>query len=67
MERNILTIRQTIKRAKEDGLYISEAALRKLVANNQIAHFTVGDRAYIYYKNFCDYVTRGGTTDGWSA
>ena len=54
--KEVNTIRATSIRAKQDGWPISETAIRRLVDANQIYHFKVGNRVYIPYSKFCDYL-----------
>lgn len=47
----ILTIRETIARAKEDGLAISECALRTWVRTGEIPSRRAGKTFLLYYPN----------------
>lgn len=53
---DILTIRQCVRRAKDEGLQISEGALRKWVKNNAFPVLRIGNRTGIYYPNLIAYL-----------
>ena len=44
------TIRGTIRRARSEGLGISENALRRWCKTNQLQHTTVGNRIYVSWS-----------------
>ena len=50
------TIRGTSIRTQQDGWPMSETAIRRLIAADQIPHFKIGNRTYIPYNRFCDYI-----------
>lgn len=55
---NMLTIRQCVRRTRNDGLNISEGALRRLVKASAFPVLYIGNRAQIYYPNLVAYLTR---------
>lgn len=56
---NMLTIRQCVRRAKGDGLQVSESALRRWVKAKAFPVLYIGNRAQIYYPNFVAHLTHG--------
>jgi len=48
---DVLTIRQAVDRAKDEGYPISEYALRAWVRSRQIPTVQAGNRALLYYPN----------------
>ena len=55
------TIPQTLIRLREEGIYISESALRTWVRNGSIPANYCGKRAYLWYPNVLNFL-KGGTT-----
>ena len=53
---NMVTIRQAVERLKEDGLPLSEYALRILVKRGAIPVRYAGQKALIYYPNVISYI-----------
>ena len=53
---NVLTIRETVQRAKEDGYGVSEFALRQWVKSGAIPTRKVGQKVLLYYPNFLKYI-----------
>lgn len=54
---DILTIRQTVARAKGEGLNISEQALRHWVKSGEIPARMAGRSALLYYPNVVRFIT----------
>lgn len=56
--KDILSIRETLCRLKEDGLYISDYALRGIIKDGNVQVRYVGKRkALIYYPSLKRYLT----------
>lgn len=53
---NVLTIRETVQRARADGLPISEYTLRQWVRAGAIPTRKVGQKSLIYYPNVVRYL-----------
>ena len=53
---NMVTIRQAVERLKEEGLPLSEYALRILVKRGAIPVRYAGQKALIYYPNVISYI-----------
>lgn len=53
---DMLTIRQAVQRAKEDGLPVSEYSLRQWVRTGAIPSRKAGSRALLYYPNLVRYL-----------
>lgn len=53
---NVLTIRETVQRAKDDDLPVSEYALRQWVRAGAIPTRKVGQKSLIYYPNVVRYL-----------
>lgn len=53
---DILTIRETIARARADGIQISEYALRTWISNGSIPARSVGNKKLVYYPNLVKYL-----------
>jgi hypothetical protein len=51
VERQILSIKETVERAKERGLDITEYSLRRLLRTNRIPHQHIGTKYLIYWPN----------------
>lgn len=56
---DVLTIRETVKRAKVDGLSISEHALRQWIRTGEIPCRMAGSKALIFYPNLVEYLKGG--------
>lgn len=48
---DVMTIRETIQRAKQEGLSVSEHALRRWVKTGAIPARKVGQKALLFYPN----------------
>lgn len=46
---DICTIREAVNKTREDGIYISEYALRRLIKTREIDVRYVGRKALVYY------------------
>ena len=53
---DMLTIRQAVQRAKEEGLPVSEYSLRQWVRSGAIPSRKAGSRALLYYPNLVRYL-----------
>lgn len=53
---NILTIRETVARAKADGLPVSEYTLRGWIKAGCVPAVYAGTRALVYYPNLVRYL-----------
>lgn len=53
---NVLTIREAVKRAKADGLPISEYTLRQWVRTGVIPARKAGTKALLFYPNLVRYL-----------
>ena len=53
---NVLTVRECVKRAKSDGLPISEYTLRHWVKVGEITVRHVGAKVLIFYPNLVKYL-----------
>lgn len=57
---DIMSVRETVKRAKSDNLPISEYALRRLLCEGKIPCCRVGKKALLYYPNVVNYLKTAG-------
>ena len=57
---DVMTIRDTVARAKDEGLPVSENAVRTWVKEGKIPVVRAGTKQLIYYPNFIDFLTCGG-------
>jgi hypothetical protein len=53
---NVITIREAVKRSKEDGMPVSEYTLRQWVKSGAIPVRKVGQKVLIFYPNLIRYV-----------
>lgn len=53
---DVLTIRQTVKRAREEGLGISEYSLRNWIKKGVIPVQKAGNKVLIYYPNITTFI-----------
>ena len=58
---DVLTIRQAVGRAKEEGYPVSEYALRAWIHSNQIPTVQAGNRALLYYPNLLRFLRCEGS------
>ena len=56
---DVLTIRQAVVRAKEEGVPISEHSLRAWVKSGRVPVVYAGTRALVYYPNIVKYLQTG--------
>lgn len=61
---DILTIRQTVARAKAEGLRIPEQALRGWVRSGDIPSRMSGRTALLYYPNVVKFITCADLSQG---
>ena len=57
---DIMSVRETVKRAKADNLPISEYALRRLICENRINCVKIGRKSLLYYPNVVNYLKTAG-------
>ena len=57
---DVMTIRDTVARAKGEGLNVSEHAVRTWVKEGKIPVIRAGVKQLIYYPNFINFLTCGG-------
>lgn len=55
-DKSVLTVREAVQRAKEDGLPISEYTLRQWVKSGKIPVRQVGQKTLLYYPNLVRYL-----------
>ena len=53
---DVVTIREAVQRAKNDGLPVSEHALRQWVKTGAIPARKVGQKALLFYPNLVRYL-----------
>lgn len=53
---DVLSVRETVSRAKADGMNISEYALRQWIRNGEIPSRKAGQKILIYYPNVMRYL-----------
>lgn len=53
---NVLTVREAVRRAKADGLPISEYTLRQWVRTGAVPTRKVGQKALLFYPNLVRYL-----------
>lgn len=63
MMANMLTIRQSVVRLKEDEMPLSEYSLRLLVKRGSIPVRFVGQKALVYYPNIVSFLQCNGGGD----
>ena len=56
---NVLTIREAVKRAKADGMPVSEYTLRQWIRTGEIPHRMAGSKTLIFYPNLVEYLQSG--------
>ena len=54
---DIVTVREAAKRLYEDGIYVSQYAIRKFIAEKAINVVKVGNKSLIYYPTLKKYIT----------
>lgn len=55
-ERDVVTIREAVKRAKEEGLPVSDYSLRKWVQSGEIPVRWIGKKALVFYPSLAAYL-----------
>lgn len=53
---SVVTIREAVKRSKEDGMPVSEYTLRQWVKSGAIPVRKVGQKALLFYPNLIKYL-----------
>ena len=53
---NVLTIREAVRRAKADGLPVSEYTIRRWIKTGAIPVRNVGSKALLFYPNLVRYL-----------
>lgn len=56
VSRDVLTIREAVQRAKEDGLPVSEYTLRHWVKSGAVPVRRIGQKALLFYPNLVRYL-----------
>ncbi len=56
---NMVTVNEAVKRAKADGLPISEYTLRKWIKGGEIPYRKAGVKILIFYPNLVNYLKCG--------
>lgn len=59
MTKEVNTIRETVQRAKEEGLGINECQLRRWVKTGQLPYIPVGNRKYIAWSALLTFLGGG--------
>lgn len=59
---DVMTIREAVKRAKGEGLPVSEYTLRRWVRDGVIPARMIGSKALIFYPNLVAYIRCDGGT-----
>ena len=54
---SVLTVRETVKRAREDGLYCTEYAVRRWILTGEVPSRNIGSKRLIWYPNLVRYLT----------
>lgn len=55
--RDILTVRETVERAKTDGLPVSEFSLRRWIKTGQLPVRMCGRKSLVYYPALVAFIT----------
>lgn len=64
---DVLTIRQTVARAKVEGLPITEYSLRHWVKTGAVPVRRIGNRSLLFYPNVLDFVRCANSSDNTTA
>ena len=56
---NILTIRETAKRCKAEGIPLPENAIRRFVKDGSLPAMKSGTKSLIYFPNVVDFIKFG--------
>lgn len=62
-QQQLATIRDTAARAKDEGLHISEGAIRSWVSTGKLAFVPIGNRKYIYWPTLIKFLETGTKVD----
>ena len=54
---NVVTIKDAVQRAKEEGLPISEFSLRRWIKTGAVPVRKAGSKMLLYYPNLVDFLT----------
>lgn len=60
---DVLTIRETVQRAKADGLPVSEYTLRRWIRSGALPVRKVGAKALVFYPNLVQYLKCSNVSD----
>ncbi len=55
--KNMLSIRESVQRAKDEGMPVSEYTLRQWVRTGEVPSRKAGNKTLIYYPNLVHYLT----------
>ena len=61
--REIVTIREAVARAKDDGLPVSEYTLRNWIKNKEVPTRKAGNKTLLYYPNLIKYLRCSNSDD----
>lgn len=61
---DVLTIRETVARAKSEGLPVSEYTLRAWIKCGYVPVVRAGVKQLVYYPNLVRYITCGASSAG---
>ena len=53
----VLSIREAVRRSKDDGMPVSEYTLRRIIKSGGIPVRQIGSKVLIYYPNLVRYLT----------
>jgi hypothetical protein len=59
---DILSIARTAVRCKDEGIPLSEKALRRFVKNGTLSAVQTGKKALLYFPNVREFVKKGNTS-----
>lgn len=59
----LATVNQTAERARDEGLGVTETALRSWLADGSLAFIPVGNRRMIYWPTLLAFLEKGVTAD----
>lgn len=59
-QKNMLTVRETVQRSKDEGIAVSEYALRMWLKQKEIPVRYAGSKALLYWPSVRAYITGNG-------
>lgn len=60
---DVATIRQTVERARDEGIGISETALRRWIKDGTVHAVYAGNKALVYWPTLMAYLTGAGNKE----